>query len=298
VPAGIADALDAVKQIALALAVQPTIASGSHPALHPGRTAEVRVHGTLVGVAGELLPSIAAELDLPRVVALVELDLDLLIELGATEIAARPIGTLPAATQDLSLVVPIDIPAGEVRDAVVEGAGELLESARLVDDYRGKGVPEGSKSVTLALRFRAADRTLTAAEATEAKLAGAALAAKRFGATIASDVKTGADRSAPVVSVAKCYFLPAPSRPPSRSPAISCPCGLESSPPSRSPMPPPELDSSLGAAAGASSDLPPRNWLASHDRTIGATIGSTCLMMSPVTSLLVLAPASLETTAS
>jgi phenylalanyl-tRNA synthetase beta chain len=53
-----------------------------------------------------------------------------------------------------------------------------------VDDYRGSGVPEGRKSVTLALRFRAADRTLTAAEATEAKLAGAALAAKRFGATI------------------------------------------------------------------------------------------------------------------
>ncbi len=81
-------------------------------------------------------------------------------------------------------MVPIDIPAGDVLNAVVEGAGELLEHARLVDDYRGSGVPEGSKSITLALRFRAADRTLTAAEATEAKLAGAALATTRFGATI------------------------------------------------------------------------------------------------------------------
>ena len=69
-------------------------------------------------------------------------------------------------------------------DAVVEGAGELLEHARLVDDYRGSGVPEGSKSITLALRFRAADRTLTAAEASEAKLAGAAVAASRLGASI------------------------------------------------------------------------------------------------------------------
>jgi phenylalanyl-tRNA synthetase beta chain len=183
-PAGLTDALDSVRQLALALAFEPVITKGSHPALHPGRTAEVRVGDRVVGVAGELLPSIAADLDLPRVVALVELDLDALIELGATEIAARPIGTLPAATQDLSLVVPIDIPAGDVLDAVVEGAGELLENARLVDDYRGSGVPEGSKSITLALRFRAADRTLTAAEATEAKLAGAALATKRFGAAI------------------------------------------------------------------------------------------------------------------
>jgi len=67
---------------------------------------------------------------------------------------------------------------------VTEGAGELLEHAHLVDDYRGAGVPDGSKSITLALRFRAPDRTLTAAEATQAKLAGAALAASRFGATV------------------------------------------------------------------------------------------------------------------
>jgi phenylalanyl-tRNA synthetase beta chain len=45
-------------------------------------------------------------------------------------------------------------------------------------------VPEGSKSLTFALRFRAHDRTLTAAEATEAKLAGVALAASRHGATL------------------------------------------------------------------------------------------------------------------
>ena len=75
-------------------------------------------------------------------------------------------------------------PAADVERAVVEGAGELLEHARLVDDYRGTGIPEGTKSLTFALRFRAADRTLTAAEASEAKLAGAARAAELFGAHI------------------------------------------------------------------------------------------------------------------
>jgi phenylalanyl-tRNA synthetase beta chain len=184
VPAGIADALDVVRQLELALAVEVTPRAGSHPALHPGRTAELRVGERVVGVAGELLPALAAELDLPRVVAVAELDLDALIELGASEVAAMPIGTLPAATQDLSLVVDVQVPAGDVLDAVREGAGELLEHLRLVDDYRGTGVPEGKKSLTFALRFRALDRTLTAAEASEAKLAGAALASERFGATI------------------------------------------------------------------------------------------------------------------
>jgi len=184
VHAGIGDALDAVRQVGLALGVDIRPVQGAHPALHPGRTAELRVGDTVVGVAGELLPALALASDLPRVVAVYELDLDALIELGAYDRQATPIGTLPAATQDLSLVVRADAPAREVQDAVAEGAGELLEHIRLVDDYRGQGVPEGHKSLTFALRFRASDRTLTAAEATEAKLAGVARAAERFGATL------------------------------------------------------------------------------------------------------------------
>ncbi len=184
VHAGLADALDAVRQVGLALGVDIRPVQGTHPALHPGRTAELLVGERVVGVAGELLPALAHESDLPRVVAVYELDLDVLIELGDHDRAAAPIGTLPAATQDLSLVVDVAVPAGRVRDAVAEGAGELLEHIRLVDDYRGPGVPEGSKSLTFALRFRAADRTLTAAEATEAKLAGVARAAELHGATL------------------------------------------------------------------------------------------------------------------
>jgi len=184
VATGLTDALDVVRQLSVALAAEITIATGSHPALHPGRTAELRVGDRSVGIAGELLPSLAHELDLPRVVALVELDLDALIELGARQASPTQLGTLPAATQDLSLVVPLETPAGEVLAAVIAGAGELLEDARLVDDYRGTGLPDGRKSLTFALRFRAPDRTLTAAEASEAKLAGAARAAELFGATI------------------------------------------------------------------------------------------------------------------
>jgi phenylalanyl-tRNA synthetase beta chain len=99
-------------------------------------------------------------------------------------VQATPLAGYPAATQDVSLVVAEAVPAGDVLDALVAGAGELLESIRLVDDYRGAGIAEGSKSLTFALRFRADDRTLTAAEASEARIAGAAEAGRRFGATI------------------------------------------------------------------------------------------------------------------
>ena len=182
--ASVSDALTAVHQLGAALAIRIDIVQGRHQALHPGRTAELRVGGEIVGHAGELLPTLAARLDLPRVVAVWEVDLDALIRLAPVEVSSSAIATLPAATQDLSLVVPIEVPAGEVLAAVTEGAGALLENARLVDDYRGHGLPDAAKSLTFALRFRAPDRTLTAHEASDAKLAGAALAAERFGATI------------------------------------------------------------------------------------------------------------------
>ncbi len=184
VPAGIVDALDLVRQVALATGADIEIVQGSHQALHPGRTAELRVAGRSVGVAGELLPTLAEASDLPRVVAVVELDLDAIVELTDPALEAGQVGTFPAATQDLSLVVDAAVPAATVAAAVRDGAGALLEDLRLVDDYRGSGVPEGSKSLTFALRFRAPDRTLTAAEASEAKLAGAAVAAERTGAAI------------------------------------------------------------------------------------------------------------------
>ncbi len=84
----------------------------------------------------------------------------------------------------MSLVVADTVPAAEVLRAVESGAGDLLESIRLVDDYRGTGIDAGFKSLTFALRFRAPDRTLTAAEASEARVAGAAEASRRFGATV------------------------------------------------------------------------------------------------------------------
>ncbi len=181
---GLADALGAARHLATVLASPITVATGTHQAMHPGRTAELRSGDRVVGYAGELLPSLAAELDLPRVVAVLELDLDALIALSITEVATAPILALPAATQDVSLVVSNEVRAGDLRALLVEGAGELLEHVTLVDDYRGPGVPDGSKSLTFALRFRAADRTLTQAEATEAKNAAVALATARVGAVL------------------------------------------------------------------------------------------------------------------
>ena len=184
VAAGLADALDTVRAIATAVGATIDIRQGQHGAFHPGRTAEIIAGGAVVGYAGEILPSVAQARDLPRVVAALELDLGALIDSAPDHVEAQPVLVFPAATQDLSLVVDLSVAAADVLAAVIEGAGDLLESATLVDDYRGKGLADTEKSLTFALRFRAADRTLTANEASEAKLAGVARAQQMFNATI------------------------------------------------------------------------------------------------------------------
>jgi phenylalanyl-tRNA synthetase beta chain len=184
-PSDVQDAADAVAVVCEALNASYEIRQDTHPAFHPGRFARIVVAGVDVGRVGELLPSLTRERDLPGRVSVFELDADAVLDaVGLEPHDAQALSVFPAATQDVSLVVDATLPAAELRQTLVEGMGELLESLRVVDDYRGDGVTEGQKSLTFALRFRAADRTLTQAEATGAKEAGVALAASRHSATL------------------------------------------------------------------------------------------------------------------
>ena len=178
------DAIEAAKLVARSIGVELELKAASPKGFHPGRTAELLIAGTHVGFAGELDPALAAACDLPRRVAAAELNLELLYAAATDVRQATPIGVMPAATQDLSLLVDLDLPATTLQATIVEGAGQLLEQIRLVEDYRGENLPEGKKSLTFALRFRAEDRTLTQVEASESRDKAVALAQERFGAII------------------------------------------------------------------------------------------------------------------
>lgn len=182
------DAIHVARISARAVGLDIVLKQGAPKGFHPGRTAQlfVQAHDELVpiGFAGELDPKLATENDLPRRVAAVEIDLEALYAAAPNVQTSGVIGAMPAATQDLSLVLPISAAAADVQASIIEGAGELLENIVLVDDYRGSNLPDGQKSLTFALRFRAEDRTLTQAEASAARDQAVALANQRFGATL------------------------------------------------------------------------------------------------------------------
>jgi len=177
-----ADAVDAAQKVAELLRVELEIEQGRHQAFHPGRTAELRLAGTVVGYAGELHPKVVQELDLPERTSAMELDLSALIAAAPEQVGAQPLSTFPPTTQDVSLIVEQSLPAATLQETLAEGAGSLLESIELFDVYAGEHIEPGQKSLAYALRFRAEDRTLTAEEASEARAAAVALAKERHAA--------------------------------------------------------------------------------------------------------------------
>lgn len=177
-------AVSAVALIAKATGVEYELVQEQLPGMHPGRAAKVMVAGQEVGFVGELHPAVSKANYLPGAVAVFELNLEKLNEHAPEVLQAGELRVMTAATQDLSLVVPIDVSAGTLAKVISEGAGDLLESVSLVDDYRGTGIPEGKKSLTFGLVFRASDRTLTQQEASQARDAAVALANREFGAEL------------------------------------------------------------------------------------------------------------------
>lgn len=147
---------------------------------HPGRCAELIVDGKAVAHAGELHPRIVAAYGLPERSVAFAVGLSALPE---TELV-RPysVGTMPAALQDVALIVDASVAAGDVEAALRSGAGELLESITLFDRYDKIG--DGKISLAFNLIFRAPDRTLTGAEITTAREAAVAAAEKATGAVL------------------------------------------------------------------------------------------------------------------
>jgi phenylalanyl-tRNA synthetase beta chain len=179
-PVDAVDAFEAVRVIGRACGVEFDFRATQQLPWHPGRCAEIVLDGEVIGHAGQLHPAVIERTGLPKGVCAVELDLSAVPVIE--RLPAPTVSPFPAVFQDVSLIVSVDVAAQVVVDAVRDGAGELLEDVRVFDVYAGPQVGEGNKSLALALRFRAPDRTLTEDEASAARDAAVAVAVERVGA--------------------------------------------------------------------------------------------------------------------
>ncbi len=124
--------------------------------------AQVVVNGEVIGTAGIVSKPVKQKFDFKNASpAAAELDFEQLSALQRGAVKVKPIPRFPAIQRDLSIIVDEGIPWADIVEAVNKKASDELEDIQFVGIYRGKGIPSGRKSVTLSVRFRDEDGTLT-----------------------------------------------------------------------------------------------------------------------------------------
>ncbi|MFC7514026.1 phenylalanine--tRNA ligase subunit beta [Herbaspirillum sp. GCM10030257] len=139
-----------------------SFAKAEHPALHPGRSAQVLLEGTVIGFIGELHPRWQQKYDLPLAPVVFEVDAS---ALQTRDIPAyEEISKFPAVTRDIAVVVKQSVSAQALLDTFIaeqksNPACAIMQAIVLFDEYRGKGLENDEKS--LAFRFTLQDTQTT-----------------------------------------------------------------------------------------------------------------------------------------
>lgn len=144
--------------------------AANHPALHPGQTAAILRNGVPKGWLGALHPAVERELDLEGPV--------FVFQLPVSELQSAPLpqftelSKFPASRRDIALIADEQVTAEAVSECIRAQGGELLQTLHLFDVYRGKGIPEGKKSMAFGLILQDLSRSLTdsAVEETMSKI--------------------------------------------------------------------------------------------------------------------------------
>jgi phenylalanyl-tRNA synthetase beta chain len=110
---------------------------------------------------GEIYPDIADAYGIGTRVYAAELFFALIGEQASIDIHYEPLPKYPSTERDIALVVDEKVTVGEVEELILANGGEILESVKLFDIFRGVQVGPGKKSLAFNLVYRSKEGTLT-----------------------------------------------------------------------------------------------------------------------------------------
>lgn len=180
------DAADAVESLLRHMQIDSiTLMPSEAPPFQPGACATVLSGDEELGRVGALHPLVAEAFDLTdRRIFCAELDLEKVMRRSAQFFLFQEPPRLPSINLDISVVVPQQMSAGKVIDAVRAIQSDYLRSVAVFDIYVGPQVPEGHKAIGLRLELNGGLRTLTIEEAHAVRDMAAARLREQFQATI------------------------------------------------------------------------------------------------------------------
>ena len=138
------------------------LACQDDPSYHPGRCAGVYAGEKLLGVMGQVHPTVAANYGVDCELYCAELSFDALLDAQGPGAEYHPLPRFPAVNRDIAVVCKDEVTVGALEGCIRKAGGRLLREIALFDIYKGKGIPEDSKSVAFSLTLRADDRSITA----------------------------------------------------------------------------------------------------------------------------------------
>ncbi len=133
----------------------------TEPFLHPGKSCEIRIQGKSVGTLGEVHPQTLETFEIDQPVYLMDLDLAMLLALAGEHPGFQPLSRYPDVYRDSAFLIDDEVNAARVFEVLGGIKNKNVEEVVLFDLYRGKGVPEGKKSLAIRVRYRSLEKTLT-----------------------------------------------------------------------------------------------------------------------------------------
>ncbi len=132
---------------------------------HPLRSAIITVDKKIVGIIGEIHPTIAKKYDVSNVV-MGEIILETLYTLKTAKIKYSSINKLPAVVRDIALVCDESVLASDIERVIKAVSKDVIQSVMIFDVYQGDKVEKGMKSIALKVVYQAQDHTLSDEEIT------------------------------------------------------------------------------------------------------------------------------------
>ena len=130
----------------------------ANPALHPGQSAAIYLHGERIGFIGVIHPELERKFDLNGRTLVFELLWDKVSDRVVPQ--AQDISRFPANRRDIAVVVAENVPAAEILSECKKVGANQIVGVNLFDVYRGKGVEQGFKSLAISLILQDTSRTL------------------------------------------------------------------------------------------------------------------------------------------
>lgn len=134
------------------------------PYLLRSESASLKVNGEKIGVAGKITPKLLSRFDIDEDVYTAELRIDKLLSSMKLKKSFKPIPKFPSVKRDISVLLDSAVPASRIISAIKETGISSIAKIEVFDEYHGKQIPKGKKSLSFSILYQDRNKTLTDAE--------------------------------------------------------------------------------------------------------------------------------------